>query len=92
LPIVNKPASLVMTVRVLYFAVVRERLKRSDESVDLREGATVDDLLDELERRYPALASLRGACKIAVNQDFAAGDRALRDGDEVALIPPVAGG
>jgi molybdopterin synthase catalytic subunit len=79
-------------VRILYFAVVRERLGCDSEEIDLAPGTTAADLLTELERRHPALASLRGALKIAVNEEFASLDRALGDGDTVALIPPVAGG
>jgi molybdopterin synthase catalytic subunit len=81
-----------MNVRVLYFAVVRERLSRDDETVELPAGATVDALVDELCRRHPVLSGLRAACKVAVNQEIARGDQVLADGDEVALIPPVAGG
>jgi sulfur-carrier protein len=81
-----------MTVRILYFAVVRERLKHDAELIDVAEGTTIEALLDELVRRYPQFATLRPACKVAVNQELAAGDRILHDGDEVALIPPVAGG
>jgi molybdopterin converting factor subunit 1 len=79
-------------IRLLYFAVVRERLRRDGELLELPEGTTVDELLDELERRHSGFAGLRAACKVAVNQDFASGEAELRDGDEVALIPPVAGG
>jgi MoaE-MoaD fusion protein len=81
-----------MNLRVLYFAVVRERLSRDEETVALPDGATVEALLDELCRRHPQLGGLRAACKVAVNQEMARGDQALADGDEVALIPPVAGG
>jgi molybdopterin converting factor subunit 1 len=79
-------------IRLLYFAVVRERLKRDDEIVELPEATTVDGMLDELERRHAGFSGLRAACKVAVNQEFARGDQVLREGDEVALIPPVAGG
>jgi molybdopterin synthase catalytic subunit len=79
-------------VRVLYFAVVRERLGRDSEDIDLGAGATAADLLAELERRHPVLAGLRGALKVAVNEEFAPLERRLDDGDVVALIPPVAGG
>ena len=81
-----------MKVVVLYFAVVRERLKLDGESVELPAGATVGALMDELCRRHPALSGLRAACKVAVNQELAPVDQPLADGDEVALIPPVAGG
>jgi molybdopterin converting factor subunit 1 len=77
---------------LLYFAAVRERLRLDEEWIPLPGGASVVLLLGELERRHPALGSLRKACKVAVNQEFASNDRVLQDGDEVALIPPVAGG
>ncbi len=79
-------------LRLLYFAVVRERLRLDEELLELPDGGTVDALLDELSRRHPEIAALRAACKVAVNQELARGDHPLSDGDEVALIPPVAGG
>jgi molybdopterin synthase catalytic subunit len=81
-----------MRVRVLYFAVVRERLGREHEELELPAPADVAAAWRELERRHPALASLRPVVKLAVNEEFAAADRALADGDVIALIPPVAGG
>jgi molybdopterin synthase catalytic subunit len=81
-----------MNVRVLYFAVVRERLGRDAEELELAGGATADDAWRELVRRHPELASLRAVVKLAVNEEFAGGDRALADGDVIAIIPPVAGG
>ena len=81
-----------MHVRVLYFAVVRERLGRSEEAIELPPGATVGDLLDELCRRNEALPGLRRHLQVARNQALAPSDTALEDGDEVALIPPVSGG
>jgi molybdopterin synthase catalytic subunit len=53
---------------------------------------TAGQLLEELVRRHPALGGLRGALKLAINEEFAPLDRVLVDGDVVALIPPVAGG
>ena len=79
-------------VRILYFAVVRERLGCDSEEIALSEGLTAGQLLEELVRRHPTLDGLRGALKLAVNEEFAPLDRVLVDGDVVALIPPVAGG
>lgn len=81
-----------MRVRVLYFAVVRERLGRDDEEIELPAAADVAAAWRELERRHPELSSLRPVVKLAVNEEFATADRALADGDVIALIPPVAGG
>jgi molybdopterin synthase catalytic subunit len=80
-------------VRILYFAVVRERIGCDSEEISIETGVTtVGRLLEELERRHPVLGGLRGALKAAVNEEFAPLDRTLADGDVVALIPPVAGG
>jgi molybdopterin synthase catalytic subunit len=81
-----------MRVRVLYFAVVRERLRRDADELELPAGASARELLSELLARHPELAALRPALKVAVNQELVADDRRLADGDEVALIPPVSGG
>jgi molybdopterin synthase catalytic subunit len=83
---------LPSVVRILYFALVRERLGIDAESVPMPPGGTVDDLLDALAARHAPLGGLRGALKVAVNQEFVDGATQLRDGDEVALIPPVSGG
>ncbi|MCL5046463.1 MAG: MoaD/ThiS family protein [Actinobacteria bacterium] len=66
----------------------------------LAEGATVDDLLRELEAQYQSVLSSRlrnpatGNLHVAVivNNRFAAASARLRDGDEVAILPPAAGG
>lgn len=82
----------MMQLHVLYFAVVRERLGRDDETMELADGADVGAAWRELERRHPELAALRAVVKLAVNEEFAAADRVLAEGDVIALIPPVAGG
>lgn len=77
---------------MLYFAVFRERLGRDQEAIELPEGATVADAIAALAARHPAVAQLRGRFRVAVNQEMADDAHALADRDELALIPPVAGG
>ncbi len=81
-----------MRVRVLYFAVFRERLRTDGETLELADGARVPALISALEEKHDVVRGLRGRYRIAVNQAMIAGDEPLADGDEVALIPPVAGG
>lgn len=81
-----------MRVTILYFAAARERAGVSSESFDLPEGATAAQALARACERHPSLAAVAGKLRLAVDQDFAKPDRALRDGSEVALIPPVSGG
>lgn len=81
-----------MRITVLYFAVFRERLRRDRDALELAAGATVGDAVTALAAREPAIAQLRGKFRCAVNQDFTDEAHVLADGDELALIPPVAGG
>ncbi len=81
-----------MRITVLYFAVFREKLGVDAETLDLPEGAKVSDAVATLSSRHPPIAKLAGKFRVAVNQEFAEGDRELSDHDELALIPPVAGG
>jgi molybdopterin synthase catalytic subunit len=79
-------------VEVLYFAVLRERLAREREALELPPGCTVAGALDCLAAAHPALPPLLGRVQIAVNRRMVGPDHVLGDGDELALIPPVAGG
>jgi len=79
-------------ISVLYFAVFRERLGTSGESLEVPTGATVADAVSALAARHDVIGKLRGKFRVAVNQDMVGDDHALADGDELALIPPVAGG
>jgi len=81
-----------MQIRVLYFAVFREQIGREDDVVALATGSRVSDAITALAARHALIDRLRGRFRVAVNQEFTGDDRALADGDELALIPPVAGG
>jgi molybdopterin synthase catalytic subunit len=81
-----------MKIHVRYFAVVRERLGRDEETLELATPATVTSALDALCQGHDALTSLRPYLQVAVNQSTVDLATSLHDGDELALIPPVAGG
>lgn len=81
-----------MKIQVRYFAVFRERLGREEETIELADGADVAAALALLSARYPTVAQLAGKYRIAVNLSMVPTDTRLADGDELALIPPVAGG
>ena len=81
-----------MRLKLLYFGLVREKLGRGEETHEAADGITVDGLLEELSARHGLFALGAGVLRVAVNREYVGGDHALRDGDEVAIIPPVAGG
>lgn len=84
-----------MTVRVLFFANLRETLGCAGEQFELPSGiGTVGDLRAHLARRdepWPALATMKNL-RAAVNQTMAGMDAPLKEGDEIAFFPPVTGG
>ena len=80
-----------MTVTVLLFASYADALGRTKLELEVESGATVQDVV----ARVRALAGdgrLPPAPMVAVNERYAARESVVRAGDEVALIPPVAGG
>jgi MoaE-MoaD fusion protein len=81
-----------MKVKVLYFAVLRERLRAEGETLELPDGADVAAAIEALAIRHEAVRALRGRFQTAVNQTMVPPETSLADGDELALIPPVAGG
>lgn len=81
-----------MDVTVLFFAAHRELAGTEQTVVSLPERATVGALLAALRGRGDGLATLPGQVAVAVNRRYADSDVVLSQGDEVALIPPVAGG
>ncbi len=81
-----------MEIRTLFFASYRELLGTGELHLDLPDGATVSDLVSALRSRGGAFTVLPTDPAVAVNQSYADPAALLSDGDEVALIPPVAGG
>ncbi|HIF20890.1 MAG: MoaD/ThiS family protein [Gemmatimonadota bacterium] len=79
-------------VRTLFFAAYRDRLGLSELMVELAQGATVADLVAELRGRGSPFDLLPEQPAVAVNRAYALMSEPLDSGDEVAFIPPVAGG
>jgi molybdopterin converting factor subunit 1 len=77
------------SVRIQYYALLREQAGRSGEAVDASGDAAA--LYDTLATRH-GFTLPRAQLKVAVNGEFTDWSRKLADGDEVVFIPPVAGG
>ena len=81
-----------ISVNTVFFALYRDLVGASTLAVELPSGATVADLVEELRGRGAPFDSLPTEPAVAVNQTYAMLDEKLGSGDEVAFIPPVAGG
>ena len=81
-----------MKVNVLFFGITHDLTGCAQEQVELPEGENLEGLRHQCEARFPRLQSVGGSLLLAVNQEIARGPTPLRDGDEVAFMPPVSGG
>ena len=85
-------APAVLNVTILLFAQYAEALGRSRVDISLPAGSTVADLLAEFRREVPEAGGLPERLMCAVNLSHVLPAHRLRDGDEVAVLPPLAGG
>lgn len=76
-----------MKIAVKYFANMREIMGKSDESVELADGANISDLWTQVSSDPMPENTL-----IAVNMEYTDQEHTLTEGDEVAFFPPVTGG
>lgn len=81
-----------MTIQVLLFASYREMAGVPELRLTLPPGSRVHDLVALLRARGGGLSSLPEDPPVAVNRSYVSPDTPLQEGDEVALLPPVAGG
>ena len=81
-----------MTVRTLLFASYRDIAGTDELEIELPLGSTCADLVQQLRSAGGGWTTLPAAPAVAVNLEYVPLHTLLRDGDEVALIPPVAGG
>jgi molybdopterin synthase catalytic subunit len=81
-----------MKVRLRLFAAVREIVGSGEVALEVPEHFTAGQLVRRVGEMYPRLQGLAPSLLLAVNREYCAPEQPLRDGDEVALIPPVSGG
>ncbi len=81
-----------MKVNVRLFAGLHDLLGQRDVILELAEGATVLQLREQLSKEYPIVTPYLTTLVCAVDEEYVPAEHRLREGDEVALIPPVSGG
>jgi MoaE-MoaD fusion protein len=81
-----------MRVTVRYLGPLRDIAGREGETIEVAENALVGELYTTLQQRIPQLQQFRHVVAVAVNCEYSGSETRLREGDEVALIPPVSGG
>lgn len=83
---------MTMRVQLLFFALYRDLAGTETLDVEAPTGATARGLIGLVRERGGGLARLPAEPVVAINREYASLDAPLSDGDELALLPPVAGG
>jgi molybdopterin synthase catalytic subunit len=81
-----------MKIKVLFFGLAHDLTGFDHELVEIPEGERLDFLWRRYQDRFPRLGNMAGALLAAVNEEMVEKSHVLRDGDEVAFLPPVSGG
>jgi molybdopterin synthase catalytic subunit len=81
-----------MQVRILFFGMLKDMAGRGCDLLTLPEHATLDDVVFHYEKITPKLREIAPSIAISINQEFAPPDSPLKEGDEIAFLPPVSGG
>ena len=84
--------SQTIRVNVLFFVRLKDLVGRSDETLELTNASTIEELFALYSARIPELAKYRSSVVASCNQEFTSWDTALHSADEVAFLPPVSGG
>lgn len=79
-------------VKLLFFASLKDIVGSRQLDLEVPSGSTVNDLLERLEARYPAIGRYRPIVLTSVNEEYVDRASVISDGDEVAIFPPVSGG
>jgi molybdopterin converting factor subunit 1 len=82
----------IMHLTIRLFALHREIAGRDAYVIELPHGSTVADAFARVCSEFPEIAKKGGSVAFAVNRAHVGSDAALADGDELAILPPVAGG
>jgi MoaE-MoaD fusion protein len=82
----------MMTVNVKYFAAIRDIVGCGESAEEMQPGTTVGDFLETLAVRHGRIGEWKPYLRIAVNRVYVDAGCVIRQGDELAVIPPVSGG
>ena len=79
-------------VKILFFASLKDLVGKSEIEINLEGKASVRDVFQKLQIRYPLLKKYENILLVAVNQEYSNLDTPISPNDEIAFFPPVSGG
>jgi molybdopterin converting factor subunit 1 len=82
----------IVHVKVLFFGMLKDIVGRSEDHIEMADGARVESVFTRYAHDFPQLTDLESSIVLACNQEFCDRSAAVREGDEIAFLPPVSGG
>lgn len=81
-----------MQIKVLYFASFREAVGVSSEILEVKEGSSLQALVEQLLSKHPKLKELWAFSIVTINKKYVNDETTLKNGDEIGILPPISGG
>ncbi|MBI4429520.1 MAG: MoaD/ThiS family protein [Ignavibacteriales bacterium] len=81
-----------MQIKLKLFSIAKDLAGFDEKVVEVSQGSVAEDVLESLIRSNAKFVDWKKSLRYAVNLEYVHGDFRLKDGDEVAVIPPVSGG
>jgi molybdopterin synthase catalytic subunit len=82
----------IVRVKVLFFGMLKDIVGRSEDHIEVADGARLDSVFARYAGNFPRLTDLESSIVLACNQEFCDRSAAIHEGDEIAFLPPVSGG
>jgi MoaE-MoaD fusion protein len=82
----------IVRVKVLFFGMLKDIVGRAEDHIEVADGARLESVFTCYARQFPRLTDMQGSIVLACNQEFCDRSAAIREGDEIAFLPPVSGG
>jgi molybdopterin converting factor subunit 1 len=89
---VNNQVISTIKVSVIYFAQIRELTGIREEEVIIQNESTLINLISKIEENHPSLLKVKENIQFAVNCNLVRKNLSLKEGDQIAVFPPVSGG
>lgn len=90
---VSNSARFFTMVIIKFFAMLKGKVGRDEAGISIPGQIALSELKEILKREFPPIKEfIDKNIMISVNQEFASSDTIIKDGDEVALLPPFSGG
>jgi len=82
----------IVRVKVLFFGMLKDIVGRSEDLIEVADGSHLDSVFTRYARQFPRLTDLESSVVLACNHEFCERSATIREGDEIAFLPPVSGG